>query len=69
MAYCLCGTTLKTLTLAAFFRPMVSKTLTQKPPFLLLTRALASPGIQAAVDVAALESKGFCDVERTEYVY
>lgn len=59
MAYCVCGATLKTLKLAAFFRPMVSKTLTQKPPFLLLTRALASPAIQATVDVAAPESKGF----------
>ncbi|KAL8133692.1 hypothetical protein AgCh_008942 [Apium graveolens] len=57
MANCLCGTTLKTLTLAAFFRPMVSKSLTQKPPFLLLTRALASPAIQADVNVAARESR------------
>lgn len=68
MAYCVCGTTLKTLTLAAFFRPMMSKTLTQKPPFLLLTRALASPAIQADVDVAAPDSKGFCNLERTGYV-
>lgn len=69
MAYCVSGTTLKTLTLAAVFRPLVTKTLTQKPPFLLLTRALAAPAIQAAVDVAAPESKGFRNLERSEYVY
>nr|XP_017248578.1 PREDICTED: serine--tRNA ligase, chloroplastic/mitochondrial isoform X3 [Daucus carota subsp. sativus] len=57
MAYCVCGTTLKTLKLAAFFRPMVTKRLFQKPHLMLLTRALTSPAIQATVDVAAPDSK------------
>ena len=69
MAYCVCGTTLKTLKLAAFFRPMVTKRLFQKPHLMLLTRALTSPAIQATVDVAAPDSKGFRNLEITEFVY